>query len=57
MTPGTADLLIGAAFAVLLALAITTVVLGVITALKVHDAPTAAATEDDRPSARDRIPH
>ncbi|WP_153882784.1 hypothetical protein [Streptomyces sp. CB01881] len=46
MRPGTADFLIGAAFAVLLALAIATVVLGVITALNV------AKPEDDAPARR-----
>ncbi|MGW2540575.1 hypothetical protein ACWC5I_06815 [Kitasatospora sp. NPDC001574] len=47
MRPGTVDYLVGAAFAVLLALAITTVALGVITALKVHHKPA-----DDEPDRR-----
>ncbi|MFJ3787940.1 hypothetical protein [Kitasatospora sp. NPDC090091] len=37
MRPGTAAFLVGAAFAALLALAIATVALGVVTALRVND--------------------
>ncbi|MFJ6134331.1 hypothetical protein [Kitasatospora sp. NPDC092286] len=51
MRPGTTGFLVATAFAVLLALAILTVVLGVITALKVHDVEE-AATDDPKPATR-----